>query len=110
MQYRDGYLYRFEVPSSWVDVEGSYRLRVGSGAAVKLNGARTVELKFTVTSSKRTAYIALGIAAVRAFFCRWRLGQPQFPQFLFYRPPSSADTDADGAGNGGRPLQKSAAG
>jgi hypothetical protein len=83
MQYWDGNLYRFEVPRSWVDVEGSYRLRVGSVAAsgFKLNGARTVELKFTVTASSQTAYIALGIAAVRAVFCRWRLVQPQLPRF-----------------------------
>jgi hypothetical protein len=60
MQYMDGNLYRFEVPSSWVEDAGSYSLNISSDLA------SAVEIRFTVSSASQNAYIALGIAAVRA--------------------------------------------
>jgi hypothetical protein len=56
MQYREGNTYRGEVPSSWLVIEGSYRLRIGD--------TREVEIRFEVSKSNRSLYIGAGISSV----------------------------------------------
>jgi hypothetical protein len=50
--------YRAEVPPTWIEVAGSYHIKIASASS-------NVTLHFTVSSSKQSLYIALGISSVR---------------------------------------------
>ena len=56
--------YRAEVPATWMEDAGSYHLEIANLEIA--SGARSfVTLHFTVSSSKSSLYIALGISSVR---------------------------------------------
>jgi hypothetical protein len=52
--------YRAEVPATWMEMAGSYHLKIASGASSFV----TLHFKI-VSSSKQAFYIALGISSVR---------------------------------------------
>jgi hypothetical protein len=58
VQPLDGNSYRAELPSTWIDTPGEYTLRLGS-----------VEIRFTVTKTNQSLYVAAAIGAVLHSAC-----------------------------------------